>query len=428
LTLIDDLHAREILDSRGNPTVEVDVALKGGVLGRAAVPSGASTGTLEALELRDGDPLRFGGKGVERAVAAVNGEIRSVLVGCDALDQKAIDRRLIDLDGTPTKSRLGANAILGVSMAVARAAAAANGQPLYRYLKTGASAMTLPIPMINVINGGAHASNALDFQEFMLVPQGAPTFKEAIRWSAETFHALKGLLRDRGENTGVGDEGGYAPNLTHPSDALQLLVSAIAKAGYRSATDIALAMDPAASELYRDGRYTFPKSGLPALTTSEMVGLLAQLTIEFPVVSIEDGLAEDDWGGWRVLTERLGDQILLVGDDIFVTNPAIIAKGIAAKIGNAVLIKLNQIGTVTETLQAIAVAHQAHYTTVISHRSGETEDTFIADFAVATGAKYIKTGSVARSERVAKYNRLLRIEEELGPAAHYAGNVGKARS
>ena len=428
MTLIDDLHAREILDSRGNPTVEVDVALKGGVLGRAAVPSGASTGTLEALELRDGDPLRFGGKGVERAVAAVNGEIRSVLVGCDALDQKAIDRRLIDLDGTPTKSRLGANAILGVSMAVARAAAAANGQPLYRYLKTGASAMTLPIPMINVINGGAHASNALDFQEFMLVPQGAPTFKEAIRWSAETFHALKGLLRDRGENTGVGDEGGYAPNLTHPSDALQLLVSAIAKAGYRSATDIALAMDPAASELYRDGRYTFPKSGLPALTTSEMVGLLAQLTIEFPVVSIEDGLAEDDWGGWRVLTERLGDQILLVGDDIFVTNPAIIAKGIAAKIGNAVLIKLNQIGTVTETLQAIAVAHQAHYTTVISHRSGETEDTFIADFAVATGAKYIKTGSVARSERVAKYNRLLRIEEELGPAAHYAGNVGKARS
>jgi len=428
LTLIDDLHAREILDSRGNPTVEVDVALKGGVLGRAAVPSGASTGTLEALELRDGDPLRFGGKGVERAVAAVNGEIRSVLVGCDALDQKAIDRRLIDLDGTPTKSRLGANAILGVSMAVARAAAAANGQPLYRYLKTGASAMTLPIPMINVINGGAHASNALDFQEFMLVPQGAPTFKEAIRWSAETFHALKGLLRDRGENTGVGDEGGYAPNLTHPSDALQLLVSAIAKAGYRSATDIALAMDPAASELYRDGRYTFPKSGLPALTTSEMVDLLAQLTNGFPVVSIEDGLAEDDWGGWRVLTERLGDQILLVGDDIFVTNPAIIAKGIAAKIGNAVLIKLNQIGTVTETLQAIAVAHQAHYTTVISHRSGETEDTFIADFAVATGAKYIKTGSVARSERVAKYNRLLRIEEELGPAAHYAGNVGKARS
>jgi enolase len=428
LTPIDDLHAREILDSRGNPTVEVDVALKGGALGRAAVPSGASTGTLEALELRDGDPLRFGGKGVERAVAAVNGEIRSVLVGCDALDQQAIDRRLIDLDGTPTKSRLGANAILGVSMAVARAAAAANGQPLYRYLKTGASAMTLPIPMINVINGGAHASNALDFQEFMLVPQGAPTFKEAIRWSAETFHALKGLLRDRGENTGVGDEGGYAPNLTHPSDALQLLVSAIAKAGYRSATDIALAMDPAASELYRDGRYTFPKSGLPALTTSEMVGLLAQLTNEFPVVSIEDGLAEDDWGGWRVLTERLGDQILLVGDDIFVTNPAIIAKGIAAKIGNAVLIKLNQIGTVTETLQAIAVAHQAHYTTVISHRSGETEDTFIADFAVATGAKYIKTGSVARSERVAKYNRLLRIEEELGPAAHYAGNVGKARS
>jgi enolase len=428
LTPIVDVHAREILDSRGNPTVEVDVTLTGGAHGRAAVPSGASTGTQEALELRDGDPLRFGGKGVERAVAAVNGAIRAALAGCDALDQKAIDSRLIDLDGTPTKSRLGANAILGASMAVARAAAAATGRPLYRYLKTGASAMALPIPMINVINGGAHASNALDFQEFMLVPHGAPTFKEAIRWAAETFHALKGLLRDRGENTGVGDEGGYAPNLTHPSDALQLLVNAVAKAGYQSGRDIALAMDPAASELYRDGRYTFPKSGLPALTTSEMVGLLAQLTSEFPVVSIEDGLAEDDWGGWRVLTERLGDRILLVGDDIFVTNPAIIAKGIAAKIANAVLIKLNQIGTVTETLEAIAVAHEAGYTTVISHRSGETEDTFIADFAVATGARFIKSGSLARSERVAKYNRLLRIEEELGSSAQYAGNAGKAHA
>ena len=423
LTAIGDIHAREILDSRGNPTVEVDVKLKGGAVGWAAVPSGASTGTLEALELRDGDPLRFGGKGVERAVAAVNDEIRAALIGRDVLDQKGIDERLIALDGTPTKSRLGANAILGVSMAVARAASAAIEQPLYRHLSTDPSPMMLPIPMINVINGGAHASNALDFQEFMLVPQGAPTFKEAIRWSAETFHVLKGLLRDRGESTSVGDEGGYAPNLTHPAAALELLVEAIAKAGYRSGRDIALAMDPAASELYRDGRYTFPKSGLPAISSSEMVDLLADLTDRFPVVSIEDGVAEDDWDGWRALTERLGHRALLVGDDVFVTNPAIIEKGIAAKIANAVLIKLNQIGTVTETLQAIKIAHDASYTTVISHRSGETEDTFIADLAVATGARFIKTGSVARSERVAKYNRLLRIEEELGSSAHYAGTL-----
>jgi enolase len=428
LTPIGDVHAREILDSRGNPTVEVDVTVKGAAPGRAAVPSGASTGTQEALELRDGDPLRFGGKGVERAVAAVNGEIRAALIGRDVVDQKGIDEYLIALDGTPTKSRLGANAILGVSMAVARAAANAVGQPLYRYLKTDASPMTLPIPTINVINGGAHASNALDFQEFMLVPKGAPTFKEAIRWAAETFHVLKRVLRDRGESTGVGDEGGYAPNLTHAADALQLLMDAIAKAGYRPGTDIALAMDPATSELYRDGRYTFPKSGLPALTSDEMIDLLAQLTDEFPIVFIEDGLAEDDWNGWRTLTERLGDRVLLVGDDIFVTNPGIIAKGIDAKIANAVLIKLNQIGTVTETLQAIKIAHDASYTTVISHRSGETEDTFIADFAVATGARFIKTGSLARSERVAKYNRLLRIEEELGSAAKYAGALATRSS
>jgi len=425
---IGDVHAREILDSRGNPTVEVDVRLLGGALGGAAVPSGASTGTQEAVELRDGDPLRFGGKGVERAVASVNGEIRKALIGSDALDQKGVDERLIDLDGTPMKSRLGANAILGVSMAIARAAAAAMDQPLYWYLRTDPAPITLPIPMINVINGGAHASNALDFQEFMLVPQGAPTFKEAIRWSAETFHVLKGLLRDRGEGTGVGDEGGYAPNLTHPADALELLVKAIAKAGYRSGKHIALAMDPAASELYRDGRYTFPKSGLPAITSNEMVDLLADLADRFPVVSIEDGVAEDDWDGWRALTERLGHRALLVGDDVFVTNPAIIEKGIAAKIANAVLIKLNQIGTVTETLKAIKIAHDASYTTVISHRSGETEDTFIADFAVATGARFIKTGSVARSERVAKYNRLLRIEEELGSAAQYAGTIATGSS
>ncbi len=425
LNQISDVHAREILDSRGNPTVEVDVTLEGGACGRAAVPSGASTGTQEALELRDGDACRYGGKGVLRAVAAVNGEIRRVLLGRDALGQKAVDQRLIELDGTSTKSRLGANAILGASMAVARAAATAVGQPLYRYLSAG-SAQVLPVPMINVINGGAHAANALDFQEFMLVPHGAPTFKEAIRWAAETFHALKDLLRDRGENTGVGDEGGYAPNLTHPRDALQLLVDAIAKAGYRPGTDIALAMDPAASELCKDGRYAFPKSGLPSLTTSGLVDLLAELVATFPIVSIEDGVAENDWDGWRALTARLGDKILLVGDDVFVTNPAIVARGIAAKIANAVLIKLNQIGTVSETLEAIRVAHDASYTTVISHRSGETEDTFIADFAVATGARFIKTGSMARSERVAKYNQLLRIEEELGSAAQYAGRLAAA--
>jgi enolase len=426
LKAIADIHAHEILDSRGNPTVEVDVTLAGGVCGRAAVPSGASTGTLEALELRDGDPLRFGGKGVERAVAGVNGEIRAALIGSDALDQEGIDEALIRLDGTATKSRLGANAILGVSMAVARAAAAAVDQPLYRYLRTDSSPMTLPIPMINVINGGAHASNALDFQEFMLVPHGAPTFKEAIRWSAETFHMLKRLLRDRGESTSVGDEGGYAPNLTHPQDAFQLLVDAIVKAAYRPGKDIALAMDPAVSDLYRDGRYMFPKSGLPSLTTNEMVDLLEQLTSAFPVVAIEDGVAENDWAGWRTLTERLGDRVLLVGDDVFVTNPAIIQRGIEGKIANAVLIKLNQIGTVTETLRAIKIAHDASYATVISHRSGETEDTFIADFAVATGARFIKTGSLARSERVAKYNRLLRIEEELGSAALYAGTIATA--
>ena len=422
---IREVHAREILDSRGNPTVEVDVRLSGGAMGRAAVPSGASTGSQEALELRDGDPLRYGGKGVRRAVAAVNGEIRDVLMGQDATDQASLDARLIDLDGTPTKSRLGANATLGVSMAVSRAAAGALHQPLYQYLSLGSAAPVLPIPMVNVINGGAHAANALDFQEFMLVPQGAPTFADAVRFAAETFHVLKNLLRDRGHNTGVGDEGGYAPNLKHPREALQLLIEAIAKAGYVPGRDIALAMDPAASELYRDGHYVFPKSGLPTLTTSGMIDLLADLVDAFPIVSIEDGVAENDWDGWRALTERLGERILLVGDDVFVTNPRIIAKGIGAHIANSVLIKLNQIGTVTETRAAIAVAHDAGYTTVISHRSGETEDTFIADFAVATGARFIKTGSMARSERVAKYNQLLRIEETLGEAARYAGAVGR---
>ena len=346
-------------------------------------------------------------------------------MGCDAQDQKGVDARLIDLDGTPTKSRLGANAILGVSMAIARAAAVAMDQPPYRIPGTDPW-RELPDTDDQRDQWRAHASNALDFQEFMLVPHGAPTFKEAIRWSAETFHALKGLLRDRGESTGVGDEGGYAPNLTHPADARGCWSRLSRRLAIAPGKDIALAMDPAASELYRDGRYTFPKSGLPALTTTEMVDLLAQLMDEFPVMSIEDGLAENDWNGWQALTERLGHRVLLVGDDVFVTNPAIIAKGIAAKIANAVLIKLNQIGTVTETLQAIKIAHDASYTTVISHRSGETEDTFIADFAVATGARFIKTGSLARSERVAKYNRLLRIEEELGSAAHYAGTLASA--
>ncbi|HVZ22574.1 MAG TPA: phosphopyruvate hydratase [Vicinamibacterales bacterium] len=420
MSAITAVHAREILDSRGNPTVEVDVVLADGARGTAAVPSGASTGTQEALELRDGDPTRYGGKGVEHAVANVNGEIRTALVA-KAPDQREIDRALIQLDGTPHKSRLGANAMLGVSMAVARAAAASAGQPLYRYLATGASRHVLPIPMINVINGGVHATNALDFQEFMLVPAGAPTFKEAVRWAAETFHTLKGLLRDQGESTGVGDEGGYAPNLKHPREALQLLVQAVSQAGYTPGKDISLAMDPASSELYRDGKYTFPKAKLEPITSAAMIQLLATLVDEFPIISIEDGVAENDWSGWQALTRELGSQVLLVGDDVFVTNPAIIKRGIAEGVANAVLIKLNQIGTVTETLEAVNVAHAASYTTVISHRSGETEDTFIADLAVATGARFIKTGSLARSERVAKYNRLLRIEEELGPAARYAG-------
>jgi len=423
MSAITAVHAREILDSRGNPTVEVDVVLADGARGTAAVPSGASTGTQEALELRDGDPTRYGGKGVERAVANVNGEICGALVA-KAPDQRDIDRVLIQLDGTPNKSRLGANAMLGVSMAVARAAATSAGEPLYRYLSTGASRHVLPIPMINVINGGVHATNALDFQEFMLVPAGAPTFKEAVRWAAETFHTLKGLLREQGESTGVGDEGGYAPNLRHPREALQLLVQAVSQAGYTPGKDISLAMDPASSELYRDGKYTFPKAKLEPITSAAMIQLLATLVDEFPIISIEDGVAENDWSGWQALTTELGSQVLLVGDDVFVTNPAIIKRGIAEGVANAVLIKLNQIGTVTETLEAINVAHAASYTTVISHRSGETEDTFIADLAVATGARFIKTGSLARSERVAKYNRLLRIEEELGAAARYAGASG----
>ena len=420
MSVISQISAREILDSRGNPTVEVDVRLSDGSMGRAAVPSGASTGDREALELRDSDPVRYAGKGVTKAVAHVNSEIASVLRGQDAGSQEAIDRALIDLDGTPNKARLGANAILGVSMATARASAASARLPLYRYLRARDS-YSLPIPTVNVLNGGAHAANALDFQEFMLVPVGAPTMAEAVRWSAETFHALKKLLRDAGHVTGVGDEGGYAPNLTTADQALDMLVRAIEHAGYRPSTDISLSMDPAASELFQHGRYEFAKAGLPSRSTAEMITLFEQLVDRYPVVFIEDGLSEHNWEGWKALTERLGARVLLVGDDIFVTNPLIIRDAVARGIGNATLIKLNQIGTVTETLEAIQVSHDAGYRTVVSHRSGETEDTFIADLAVATGAAYIKTGSMARSERVAKYNQLMRIESELGAQALFGG-------
>jgi enolase len=416
---INAIKAREILDSRGNPTIEVDVQLSDGSFGRAAVPSGASTGSREALELRDGEPLRFGGKGVSKAVGHVTNEIATALAGVEASDQERIDRQLVDLDGTANKERLGANATLGVSMAVARAAAQSARVPLYHYLHGGASEFSLPIPTVNVLNGGAHAANALDFQEFMLVPVGAGTMKDAVRWVAETFHTLKGLLKDAGHVTSVGDEGGYAPNLKTAEDALDLLEQAITHADYDKKTDIRVSMDPATSELYHQGRYEFNKSGLPPLTTAEMIAFLERLVDRYAPVFIEDGLAENDWEGWQELTRRLGSRTLLVGDDIFVTNPAIIREAISKRVANAVLIKLNQIGTVTETREAVRIAHAAGYRTIVSHRSGETEDTFIADFAVAVGAAYIKTGSMARSERVAKYNQLLRIEEELGSTARF---------
>jgi enolase len=422
MPVMSDIRGREILDSRGNPTVEVDVILSDGCRGRAAVPSGASTGDREALELRDKDPARYGGKGVTKAVAHVNGDIALALRGQSASPQDALDRALIDLDGTPNKARLGANAMLGVSMAAARASAASLGIPLYRYL-VERETYSLPIPTVNVLNGGAHAANALDFQEFMLVPVGAPTMAEAVRWAAETFHALKGILRDAGHVTGVGDEGGYAPNLKSPEEALDLLMRAIEHAGYRPGRDISLSMDPASSELFHHGRYEFAKSGEPSRSTTEMIALFERLVERYPLVFIEDGLSEHDWDGWKTLTERLGPRVLLVGDDIFVTNPAIILEAVARGIGNASLIKLNQSGTVTETLEAIRVSHEAGYRTVISHRSGETEDTFIADLAVATEAAYIKTGSMARSERVAKYNQLMRIETELGSHAVFGAST-----
>ena len=423
---IHQLIGREILDSRGNPTVEVDVVLSDGARGRAAVPSGASTGSREALELRDGDSLRYSGKGVSKAVAHVNGEVAAALSGKDASDQASVDRHMIDLDGTPNKERLGANAILGVSMAVARAAAMSAGVPLYRHLRASEH-YSLPIPTVNVLNGGAHAPNALDFQEFMLVPLGASTMAEAVRWSAETFHALKNLLSAAGHVTSVGDEGGYAPNVKNAEEALDLLTEAITHAGYRPGTDIGVSMDPATSELHKHGHYEFPKSGQPRLTTAEMIALMERLVERYHPVFIEDGLAEDDWEGWQELTRRLGGRTLLVGDDIFVTNPVIIRKAISDHVANATLIKLNQIGTVTETLEAVRLSHEAGYRTVISHRSGETEDTFIADLAVAVGAAYIKTGSMARSERVAKYNQLIRIEQELGPAARFGAAARASR-
>ncbi len=421
MTEIVEVKAREIIDSRGNPTVEVDVHLACGAMGRAAVPSGASTGTREALELRDKRSKRYGGKGVLTAVGNVMTRIAPQVLGLDAADQCALDQRMIDLDGTPTKSKLGANAILGVSMAAARAAADAYGLPLYRYLG-GLSARILPIPMMNIINGGAHAANTLDFQEFMIIPFGAATFAHAVQMGAETFHCLKAILKKKGLNTAVGDEGGFAPDLPSNEAAIGLVMDAIKGAGYRPGKDIGIGMDVAASEFYQDGHYVL-KSENKRLSTEQLIGLLEGLVERYPIISIEDGLAEGDWKGWKTLTDRLGGSVQVVGDDIFVTNPAIFRKGIEQGIGNSILIKLNQIGTVTETLDAIELAKNAGYTTVISHRSGETEDSFIADLAVGVSGGQIKTGSMSRSDRVAKYNQLIRIEEELGEAGRYCKTI-----
>ncbi|MBI0445160.1 MULTISPECIES: phosphopyruvate hydratase [Deinococcus] len=415
---IEKVIAREVLDSRGNPTVEAEVFLDSGFSGRAIVPSGASTGTHEALELRDGDG-RYGGKGVSRAVQNVNEVLAPALVGLDASEQGAVDAAMLALDGTPNKGRLGGNAILAVSLATARAAANELGVPLYRYLG-GSNAKTLPVPMMNVINGGAHADNNVDFQEFMVMPVGAPTFREALRYGAETFHALKKVLAGRGYNTNVGDEGGFAPDLKSNEEALEVLLEAIEKAGYEPGKDIAIALDPATTELYRDGQYHLESEGR-SLSTAEMVDFWADWVSRYPIVSIEDGLAEDDWDGWRLLTERLGDRVQLVGDDLFVTNPERLARGIETGVGNAILVKVNQIGTLTESMDAIELAKRSRYGTIISHRSGESEDAFIADLAVATNAGQIKTGSASRSDRIAKYNQLLRIEDGLGDRAVYLG-------
>jgi enolase len=422
MSAIREVKGRQILDSRGNPTVEVEVLLESGARGRAAVPSGASTGEKEAIELRDGDKRRWMGKGVSKAVANVSKAIAPRLLGMEALDQAGVDRAMIALDGTKAKSRLGANAILGVSLAVARAAAAETGQPLYRYLG-GANGRTLPVPMMNIINGGAHADNRLDLQEFMIMPVGAERFGDALRMATEVFHALKALLKTRGLSTAVGDEGGFAPDLESNEEALSLIEQAIEAAGYRPGRDIALALDAAASEFYEKGRYRLEAEKRPERSAEEMIAYYARLLDRHPILSIEDGLSELDWKGWRMLTERLGRRVQLVGDDIFVTNVEIFSKGIQDGIGNSILIKLNQIGTLTETLEAIELAKRAGYTAVVSHRSGETEDTTIADVAVALNTGLIKTGSLSRTDRVAKYNQLLRIEEELGAGAVYPGRA-----
>ena len=422
MSVITQIKAREILDSRGNPTVEADVILKDGSLGRAAVPSGASTGEREAIELRDNEPKRYLGKGVRQAVANVNGEINAALSGKDATAQSAIDDIMLKLDGTPTKSRLGANALLAVSMATARAAAASTRQPLYRYLNglAGNVPMQMPVPMMNIINGGAHADNNIDFQEFMILPVGAPTFSEALRAGTEVFHSLKKVLQGMKLNTAVGDEGGFAPDLKSNEEALQVILQGIEKAGYKQGVDVALGMDVASSEFSKKGRYDLESNG-SSLSADQFTDLLAAWVAKYPIITIEDGCGENDWEGWAMLTQKLGKKIQLVGDDLFVTNTAILSEGIKKGIANSILIKVNQIGTLSETLAAISMARQAGYTAVISHRSGETEDAFIADLAVATGTGQIKTGSLSRSDRVAKYNQLLRIEGEMGAAAVYPG-------
>lgn len=419
-TTITDVRAREILDSRGNPTIEVDVELENGVVGRAAVPSGASTGEHEAVELRDGDTLRYNGKGVLNAVEHVNSTIVEEVTGYDALDQVTIDTLLIQLDGTPTKSKLGANAILGVSLAVAKAAAQSLRLPLYRYIG-GTNAVTLPVPMMNILNGGKHADNNVDLQEFMIVPVGTQSFREALRMGVEVFHALKSVLSKKGYNTAVGDEGGFAPNLKSNNEAVEVILEAIAKANYAPGKDVYLALDPAASEFFENGKYVFSKSDKSSKSSEQMVRFYEQWVNQYPILSIEDGLAENDWDGWKLLTDALGGKIQLVGDDLFVTNTSFLKKGIENGVANSILIKVNQIGTLTETLNAIEMAKRASYTCVISHRSGETEDATIADIAVATNAGQIKTGSASRTDRVAKYNQLLRIEEELGANAQYPG-------
>jgi enolase len=420
-TTIQTIHAREVLDSRGNPTVEVDVILADNSKGRAAVPSGASTGSREALELRDGDSGRYGGKGVLKAVANVNGAISAVLTGTDATDQETVDQKMLNLDGTEYKSNLGANAILGVSMAVARAAATAKGQPLYQYLG-GAGANLLPVPCFNILNGGVHADNSVDFQEFMIAPIGAPTFSDALRMGTDVYHALKSILKQKGYSTGVGDEGGFAPDLRANVEAMELILQGIEKAGLQPGVQIAIALDPAVSELYQDdGSYLFFKSDQSRKTTEEMIVLWESWVSQFPIISIEDGLGEKDWRGWQLLTKRLGDRIQLVGDDAFVTNPKIIKQAISDGVGNSSLIKVNQIGSVTETLNAISDSKVGNYTCMVSHRSGETPDDFIADLVVATGVGQIKSGAPCRGERLAKYNQLLRIEEELSRQARYAG-------